>query len=57
MDKRNKRIASFIESLRCEELGLESQSFVLTADLDSIGAGVNGGSCKNSGGGNCSMNR
>ncbi len=57
MNKRDKRIASFIESLGCEELGIESQSFVLTADLDSIGAGVNGGNCENSGGSNCSMNK
>lgn len=57
MEKRNKRIASFIESLGCEEMSVESQSFLLTADLDSIGAGVNGGNCTNSGGDNCSMNK
>lgn len=57
MEKRNKRIASFIESLGCEEMSIESQSFLLTADLDSIGAGVNGGNCLNSGGDNCSMNK
>lgn len=55
MNKRDKRIASFIESLGCEELGIESQSFVLTADLDSIG-GANRENCKNQDSDGCTLN-
>jgi len=55
METRNKRIASFIETLGCEEISSESQSFLLTADMDAIG-GANGGNCQNANPDSCTLN-
>lgn len=46
MKKREQRIASFIDSIKCEEINSDSQGVLLNADMDSIG-GDNSKDCKN----------